>query len=94
MSFLTLDRGKEIHALALLLGAFSWWTPDMEHQTYRASELPFGGFKDTFGFCNWYDFTDLEAAETFKDLVIERYDPDYVSLEDFCGAETVFINWY
>lgn len=65
----------------------------MEPQTDRASELPFGGFRETLGFCNWYDFSDLKAATTFKDLVIENYRPQSISLENFIGAETVFINW-
>ena len=91
LSLLTLDQGKEIHTLALLMGASEWWGPAVYSAIH--SGLGYGGFKERQGFCNWYDFKEQKVANTFMELIRERYNPLFLSMSACNSTTTIFINW-
>ena len=93
LSFLTLNHGREIHTLALLMGASEWWSPSVAEYSAIHSRLGFGGFKEGQGFCNWYDFKEQKVANTFMELIKERYNPLFLSMSAYSKATTIFINW-
>ena len=94
LSFLTLNQGREIHTLALIMGASEWWSPDVEKYSTIHSGVGYGCFKEELGFCNWYEFKEQKVANTFMELIMERYNPRILSMSAHNYATTVFINWY